>query len=543
MPPVDPPQGAPQGTLQGTVQGSPQGATGPLGTPPGAPPEKRPEERHLESARLGARRPELILYDELPRLADIKRRFHHICLVDMAHAVMLWEQGILTPEQARALLRGLHKMAELGPERFPWDDDTGSALVQVERFLAREVGEDLAGRLHTGRSRNDQLTAIDRLYARDQLLKIIGSTLALLDTLLNQAALHVETIMPGYTHLQHAQVWTFGFYLMRFAYAFERDLQRLRGAYERCNMSALGGAACAGTSWPIDRERTAALLAHRGVVVNAIDAGAFARDYVDENVCVLSIYMQNMGRLASDLYIWSTYEFGMVEMDDGLCGTSSIMPQKKNPHALERVKATAGQAVGWPAAIMGTQRSNSSTDLDLIFARDLVMNMFDDVFACSELMRVSLETMQVHADVMRERSAVYWSTTSHLADELVRRLDVSFRTAHQIVGGFVRAALEGGYTPHNAPVALLHDAVRRALGRDSGLTEAELREILDGEGFVRSRASTGGVQPESVRAQIDDVRSRWDEHRRWYDENRAAVEAGVAALRARVAQAASEAGA
>ncbi len=478
------------------------------------------------------------MYDELPRLADIKRRFHHICLVDMAHAVMLWEQGILTDAQARALLKGLHAMAELGPERFPWDSTTGSALVQVERFLAQEVGEDLAGRLHTGRSRNDQLTAIDRLYARDQLLKILGSVLSLLETVLQRAEEHAETIMPGYTHLQHAQVWTFGFYLMRFGYAIERDLQRLRGAYERCNMSALGGAACAGTSWPIDRERTAALLAHRGVVVNAIDAGSFARDYVDENICTLSIFMQNIGRLASDLYIWSTYEFGMVEMDDGLCGTSSIMPQKKNPHALERVKATAGQAVGWPAAIMGTQRSNFSTDLDLIFARDIIMNIYDDVYACSELMRVSLSTLTLHEDVMRARAAVFWSTTSHLADELVRRMDVSFRTAHQIVGRFVRDAIEGGYAPGTAPVALLDAAAAHAVGRASGLTEAELRDILDGEGFVRSRTSAGGVQPESVRAQIEDVRGRLAEHRRWYQENRTAVEEGVAALRARVAQAA-----
>jgi argininosuccinate lyase len=153
---------------------------------------------------------------------------------------------------------------------------------------------------------------------------------------LSLAREHAETVMPGYTHLQHAQPWTFGHYLLRQASVFERDLERLAGAFGRTNRSGLGAAANAGTSWPLDRRRVAELLGHEGLVRNASDAGVFARDYIEEDVACLALLMSNLGRLATDLYVWHAWEFGFVEVADGLAGTSSIMPQKKNPHALER---------------------------------------------------------------------------------------------------------------------------------------------------------------------------------------------------------------
>ena len=244
---------------------------------------------------------------------------------------------------ARSSCAGCWTCWTSGPSGFPWDPRSGSYLVQIENFLTSRVGEDIAGRLQTGRSRNDQDAAADRLFLRDLLL---GSrvTSPRSSRRPGSAAEHAATVMPGYTHFQHAQPWTFGHYLMRHASALERDLERLAGAFVRTNRSGLGGAANAGTSWPLDRQRTAALLGHEGLVVNSIDAGVFARDYIEEDVAVLALLMANLGRFATDLYVWSSWEFGFVEVADGLAGTSSIMPQKKNPHALERVKGLAGQA-------------------------------------------------------------------------------------------------------------------------------------------------------------------------------------------------------
>src|SRR4030095_10523225 len=176
---------------------------------------------------------------------------------------------------------------------------------------------------------------------------VAGDLLLLERALLACAAEHVETVMPGYTHSQHAQPSTFGHALMRHASALERDLQRIASAYARTNLSAQGGAAMAGTSWPINRVRVAALLGHDGLVVNSADAGGFARDHLEEGVACLALLMSDVGRLATDLFVWHSCEFGFVEVADALAGTSSIMPQKKNPHAFERVKALAGQAIGW----------------------------------------------------------------------------------------------------------------------------------------------------------------------------------------------------
>src|SRR5262249_9738260 len=244
----------------------------------------------------------------------------------------LVETGILDRPRGARLLGGLQEVLDLGPEGFPWDRRSGSYLVQIEHFLASRVGEDVAGRLQTGRSRNDQDAAADllylrdpRLYLRDPLLQVAGQLAELQRAVLDRAREHAATVMPGYTHFQHAQPWTFGHWLMRQASALERDLERLQGAFTRTNRSGLGGAANAGTSWPVDRRRTAGLLGHDGLVLNSTDAGVFARDYIEEDVAVLALLMANLGRLATDLYVWSSWEFGFVEVADGLAGTSSIM--------------------------------------------------------------------------------------------------------------------------------------------------------------------------------------------------------------------------
>jgi argininosuccinate lyase len=484
----------------------------------------------LEEARLGPRHPALVEYDEAPKLGYLRRRARHYALVDLAHAVMLVETGILDRSRGARLLGGLQEVLDLGPQGFPWDPRSGSYLVQIEHFLASRLGEDVAGRLQTGRSRNDQDAAADRLYLRDLLLQVVGHLTELQRAVLDRAREHAATVMPGYTHFQHAQPWTFGHWLMRQASALERDLERLQGAFTRTNRSGLGGAANAGTSWPVDRRRTAALLGHDGLVLNSTDAGVFARDYIEEDVAVLALLMSNLGRLATDLYVWSAWEFGFVEVADGLAGTSSIMPQKKNPHALERVKGLAGQAIGWLPAIMGCQRTVLSTDLDLAFGDDLVTPCGDATVGALRLMTEVMRTLVVHPDVMAAKAGAFWSTASHLADELVRRHGLPFRTAHHVVARFVRDAIEAGQGPAEAAPELLGKALRDVAGLDVAVTAADVRQLLDARHFVESRVTEGSVHPREVLAHVGAAEAALAACVRWHADRTAQIERALASL-------------
>lgn len=484
----------------------------------------------LEEARLGPRTQVLIDCEEVPHLPRLLRRFREYVLVDLAHAVMLAETGILTPARGASLLAGLLEIHDSEGEGFPWLPQSGSFLVQVEHRLGERIGEDVAGRLQTGRSRNDQSAAAERLFLRDLLLDVADKTLGLQASLLDQVERHAETLMPGYTHLQHAQPTTFGHHLMRYGAAFERDLSRLADVYGRTNLSSLGGAAMAGTSWPVDRRRTMELLGHDDIVVNSSDAGGFARDYLEEIVAVLSLLMSNLGRLANDLYVWHSWEFGYVEVADGLAGTSSIMPQKKNPHSLERIKSLGGQAAGWLASVMSCQHSVFSTDLDFAFGDDLMTGMGDATLQALRLADETVATLIVHEDRMAAAAAAFWSTTSHLADEIVRRTDLPFRAAHHAVGRFVRDSIAAGRIPADVRAEDLAKAGRDMAATDIDIPVEELRDILDARSFLTSRATEGSVHPDQTRAHRAVVAEQLDRQRTQWKARRNRVERAIAIL-------------
>lgn len=483
-----------------------------------------------EEERFGSRSETLIEFDERTYRPRMIRRFHAESLVDLAHAVMLLERGIVPAKTGQRLVEGLLAVHRMGPDRFPWSPDSGSYLTQVETHLSTTIGAAATGLLQTGRSRLDQAAAIERLYQRDLLLRLSDALLPLGDILLAMAVQHAGQIMPGYTHLQHAQPWTFGHYLMREASILLRDLERLGEAYRRTNLSALGGAAGAGTSWPVDRRRVAALLGHDGIVVNANDAGGFARDLIEENAAVMSLLMANLGRFATDLYVWSTLEFGFVEIADALAGTSSIMPQKKNPNALEHVKAIAGQAIGWLPAIQGNQRGVLSTDVDYSFGDDLFGSFAERSYGAVRLMEAVMATLIVKPARMEEMAAKGWSTTSHLADELARVQGLPHRVAHLIVSRFVRAMIDEGLKPHEASAAPLRIAAKELAQFDLAITDQELRRILDPAHFIATRASEGSAHPEAVRRHAGEARAQLDMHRRQVAERQRSVAAAVAGL-------------
>ena len=240
--------------------------------------------------------------------------------------------------------------------------------------------------------------------------------------------------------------------------------------------------------------------------------------------------MSDLGRLAGDLYVWHSWEFGYVEVADGLAGTSSIMPQKKNPHSLERIKALAGQAAGWLAGVMACQHGILSTDLDLTFADDALTPMGDAVLQALDLSAASVETLAVHSDRMGEAAGAFWSTTSHLADELVRRYDLPFRAAHHVVGRFVRDSLGAGLTPAEVRAADLSRAGREMAGIAIDMDDADLRRLLDAREFLDTRATTGSVRPAETRAHRAALSGRLEEHRSWHETAAAQAESAVRGL-------------
>ena len=275
----------------------------------------------------------LLKYVHIPRLEHQMKLFFEYNQVDLAHTVMLVEEGILSEGNGAKILRVLKDVRQLGPESFPIDPAVGSMLLQVEAYLFDRIGEEIGGRMHTGRSRIDQGATVGRLKSRNEVLDVMELIINLQKTLLNLARENVNTVTVFHTHLQHAQPSTFGHYLVNFVYGFERDFNRLKNAYERANLNPLGTAASVGTSWPLNRERTTEFLGFDRQVVNA--RGSYKTyDYAAEIIAMLSLTMSDLYDLATDLYLGSTYEFRTVETADEYAGSSSIMPQKKNPYSL-----------------------------------------------------------------------------------------------------------------------------------------------------------------------------------------------------------------
>jgi argininosuccinate lyase len=450
----------------------------------------------LTEARLSSPPAEqLMRHYQRPGLAREQRQFKDFVAVDLAHTVMLVEEGILARDQGAAILKTLLEIRELSVEDFPVDAQKGSFLLQVEAYLSQRIGEDIAGRMHTGRSRIDQGATVRRRFKRDRLLDVMERLIRLEVALIGQAKRHARTIMPGYTHMQHAQPWVFGHYLLSFCTKFREDFQRMVECYARVNLNPLGTVGLSGTSWPLNRQRTTELLGFSGLVENSkLGREAY---YAAEAIAALSYAMCDLNDLATDLHVWSTTEFGLVETDDAYCGTSSIFPQKKNPSALETIKRAGGGAVTWLATALATFRAEGTGDQAM-----RTLPAIDDAFNTTEGMldlgAGVVDTLIVHEDRMRELVSSSWCTASNLADVIVRETGLSFRQTHHVVARLVRICLAEKVLPSRVTAAILNRAAQEIIGSDLHLSESALREALDPDVFVRTRVTTGSVAPSEV---------------------------------------------
>jgi len=414
-------------------------------------------------------------------------------LVDIAHLLMLKRQNVIGQDNAAAIMRVLLGMQVTGVPEEAFSEHFEDIHAGIESVLIAAAGEEAGGRLHIGRSRNDEVAACIRLHLRDELIDQMNSLVKVREVLLGCAQQHRESFMPGFTHFQHAQPTTLAHHLLAYEQAFSRDFDRLNEAYARVNRSPLGAAAFASTGYRIDRDYTASLLGFEGIVLNTMDAVA-TRDFALEVLAAFSILMATISRLCEELVLWSSSFTGFVSLEDSFCSTSSIMPQKKNPDTAEIMRAKAGSVAGaFTAALIITKGLPMSYNRDLQELTPHLWRGTRDTTMSLHLLPGILSGARFNTDRMRAEAGRGMSTATDVADLLVREFNMPFRTAHSIVGRAVKA----GSIDNNT----LDDAAREITGKtlsERGLNKKQVVDALSVEGSVAARNHPGGPAPSAT---------------------------------------------
>ena len=407
-----------------------------------------------------------------------------------AHAAMLGETGIITKSDAREILRGLDQVAaEIEGGTFKFSRSLEDVHMNVESRLKELIGAP-AGRLHTARSRNDQVATDFRLFVRDSADAIIRAIADLQIVLVKKAEAHAATVMPGFTHLQPAQPVTFGHHLLAYVEMLGRDRSRFVDARRRLNECPLGSAALAGTSFPIDRAKTAEELGFDRPMANSLD-GVSDRDFALEVLAASSIAAVHLSRLAEEIVIWMTPQFGFIKLSDRFTTGSSIMPQKRNPDAAELVRAKVGRISGAFYSLLTVMKG-----LPLAYSKDMQEDK-EATFDAIASLRLALLAMtgmvgdlEPVEETMRAAAGRGYYTASDLADWLVRELKMPFRDAHHVTGAIVKAAEDKGLELENVPLAVMQ-AIEPRISNG-------VYSVLSVENSVKSRKSYGGTSPQNV---------------------------------------------
>ncbi|MFP3389060.1 argininosuccinate lyase [Brevibacillus sp. SIMBA_040] len=428
----------------------------------------------------------------------------------LAHVAMLGKCGIVPMEEVRQIIAGLKKVKdkiERGQAEFLVAHE--DVHMNIEKMLIEEIGP-VGGKLHTGRSRNDQVALDMHLYLREKLMEIIQLAMYLQEALIEQANQHLDTVMPGYTHLQRAQPVLFGYHLMAYVSMLQRDIERMTETWKRVNVLPLGAGALAGTTFPIDRAFVAEMLQFDGIYQNSMDAVS-DRDFIVEFLADSSLVMTHLSRLCEELVIWSSQEFSFVELDDAFCTGSSIMPQKKNPDVAELVRGKTGRVYGNLFGLLTVLKG-----LPLAYNKDMQEDkegMFDTVatiHGALALLTPMIQTMQVRKDRMRQAVTNDFSNATDLADYLVRK-DMPFRQAHEVVGRAVLYCIE--------QQKYLLDMSLEEFQGFSGVIGADVYDALAVETVVNARNVLGGTARNQVETQIAWYREKLVDTHAWVDKN------------------------
>jgi argininosuccinate lyase len=423
--------------------------------------------------------------------------------INKAHVVMLMEQKIIKKSDGAKLLQALVKCSST-----KLDASAEDVHMAVEEVVLQELGEAAGGNLHIAKSRNDQVATAIRMELRNELLSLMRAVSHVQDHLVEVAEEHIDTVILEYTHLQPAQPVTFAHYLLSHYAALERDLGRLQSVYSRVNFCPLGAGALATTSFPINRDRTAELLGFDGLAENSIDAVG-SRDFITETLAVLTFVAVNLSRFAEDLIIWSSSSFGVVSLPDEFASTSSIMPQKKNPEVLEVIRARASHVLGDFVASAAAVKSLPSTyNLDFQEITPKLWGSIENVHASLDMFHKLLPKLKVTSDVSGKANASFVAATE-LANVLVRKYDVPFRTAHKIVGAFVKSLMEAKMTFADATPAMLQKAAKEVASVKLTVKAEDLKALADPLALVEACKVKGGPAPKEVKKALDLWKKKW----------------------------------
>lgn len=411
----------------------------------------------------------------------------------LAHVKMLAAVGVLSAAEADTIGRGLAEIrAEIEQGQFDFSPELEDIHMHIEHRLMEKIGP-VGGKVHTARSRNDQVALDTHLYVRRQVDKVLDLIAALQRELIQQAEKHLDVIMPGYTHLQHAQPVLLAHHLLAYVHMLQRDRQRFLDCRERADLMPLGAGALAGTGFPIDRELVAKELGFSALYENSLDAVS-DRDYILEFLAAAAICMVHLSRLAEELILWSSQEFAFVELDEAYSTGSSIMPQKKNPDVPELVRGKAGRVAGHLLALLMTVKGLPlAYNKDLQEDKEALFDTVDTLTACLSIFAPLIATLKVNRDRMRQAVSGDFSTATDLADYLARR-GLPFREAHAVVGRLVQLCLDQGKS--------LEDLSLKELQQASTLFEPDALAALTPEAAVAARTSSGGTALEQVKLQL-----------------------------------------
>lgn len=411
------------------------------------------------------------------------------------HALMLAHCGIISELDLREILKWLEKAREAWEDgSFELKPELEDVHMNVETYLRQGAGPEFGGRLHTARSRNDQVITDCKLHLRGRVLDVRERLAELQEALLERAAGHEETVMPGYTHTQHAQPVSLAFWLTSYVALLARDQERLADVYKRINTSPLGAAALAGTSFPTDRKLSARLLGFSGVQEHALDCVG-SRDYIAETIGALAILMANLSKLAEEFVVWSSWEYGMLEMHDAYASGSSIMPQKKNPCIAEIARGKVGVVFGRLVQILTMMKGlPTGYNRDLQEDKPPLWDALDTVELTLRAMAAMVRTVTFNTERMRAMVGQNFATATELANYLVRERGLPFRTCHEIVGSLVGTLVREGKTLDD------HQRVQEVL-RDHGeeLSLDEIASVVDPQLCLRQQRSLGSTGPAEVR--------------------------------------------
>lgn len=439
-----------------------------------------------------------------------------------AHLVELQSKRVISREEAGKILRTLQWIKNKGLDSFELDPTIEDLMPNLEAIVISKLGEPIGGKILTGMARGEPMYVSALLLLRRTILDLLEELNQLRELIIQLGRNHTETLMPGYTHVQHAQPTTLGHFFACVAEALETDYTRLQSAFERVNMSPAGYSSAWGTTYPTDRQRVSDLLGFNAPIENTRYA-MLSFDRGIETLAGLVMLANNINRMTDDIYFWCSFEFNMADIADEYASTSYIMPQKKNPYALEEYPSLAGRVLAEFVRVAELTRltsfglaphlSGKRTDTTMAPSR-----VIQDMIGAIRMLRGILSTVKFKKEVMKERAGIFFTQGTDLADTLVREKGLSFRTAHKIIGVMIREAIDRGLKPSQMDVQMLDQAAMEGIGRPLKLSPAAFAKALDPMEGVKARKGIGGVAPQAVKKSLQNRMRRLREDRDWLEE-------------------------